>query len=92
MVSITDKSVIASGTLEVSEGTGGTGTNFVSSTIDVGPQHWENGYLVGVENIYLACDSAQVNYSADDLACVVLECTSEKLTKEAAIALSLSQQ
>lgn len=92
MVSVTDKSLIASGTLAVAEGASGDGTNLIEQTLDVGPQHWQKGYLVGVETIYLACDSSTSNFGAADLACVVLECTSEKLSKESAIALSLSQQ
>lgn len=55
------------------------------------PQHFSNGYLVAVETLYLGgqCDTdwtqpMQVN--------VVLECTVEKMSRDAAMALSLSQQ
>jgi len=55
------------------------------------PQHFSNGYLVAVETLYLGgkcgtdwSDNMQVN--------VVMECTVEKMSREAAMALSLSQQ
>lgn len=55
------------------------------------PQHFSNGYLVAVETLYLGgeCGSdwaqaMQVN--------VVMECTVEKMSRDAAMALSLSQQ
>lgn len=55
------------------------------------PQHFSNGYLVAVETLYLGgqCDTdwtqaMQVN--------VVMECTVEKMSRDAAMALSLSQQ
>ena len=68
------------------------GGNFeVFNVEDVGPQKWEEGYLVGVESIYLgtAADQAADN---DYHVSIVLECTSERLSKGAAMSLALSQQ
>ena len=55
------------------------------------PQHFTNGYLVAVETLYAA---AQVGADWKDTAlkcCVVMECTIEKMSQSAAMALSLSQ-
>ena len=61
----------------------------LTDTLDVAPQHWTNGYLIGVEQMYLG-----VNQSADriDAVSIVLECTVETLSQSAAMALALSQQ
>jgi len=92
MVTATDKSIIATGRV-VASGTGGIAggaTNFISEHLDVAPQHWTNGYLVGVEQIYLGVDAS---YATGFTACnIVLECTVETLSQSAAMALALSQQ
>jgi len=88
MVASNDKSVISSGLLLVS-GDAGTAILTLSEALDVAPQMWTNGYLVGVEQIYLGVDQ-----TADriDEVNVVLECTVETLSSNAAMALALSQQ
>jgi hypothetical protein len=55
------------------------------------PQHWTNGYLVGVEQIYLL-GAASTGFGDDVFVSVVLECTVETMTSNAAMALALSQQ
>lgn len=95
MVFLSDKAVIASGNLI------GSGDGFIvggdhiptylHNEFDLSPQHWDNGYLVGVEAIYLGGE-ASVDWTEDVYVSVVLECTAEKLTKGAAMALALSQQ
>ncbi len=88
-----NKSVIASGRM-TTYSFGTTGTVFPSITsndLDIGPQHWTNGYLVGVETLYLG-GAATTGWAEDVYVSVVLECTSETLSKEAAMALALSQQ
>lgn len=91
LVFLDDKSVIASGRLEVINDT--PTANLVSSiekSLDVGPQHFTNGYLVGVEQIYLRGDcDAQMD---DSRIAVILECTVETLSQSGAMALALSQQ
>jgi len=89
LVRLDNKSVISSSIQMVSNAGGGNYEVF--NVEDVGPQRWEEGYLVGVESIYLgtAADQAADN---DYHVSILLECTSERLTKGAAMALALSQQ
>ena len=98
MVSAVDKSIIATGRLAVStseqshasapQGVADSVTA-LSEALDVAPQHWRNGYLVGVEQIYLGVDQTQ---NIIDEVNIVMECTVETLTQNAAMALALSQQ
>lgn len=89
LVSLDDKSVIASGTYTYS--TDPTANQLYSSDAqDLSPQAWRNGYLVGVEQIYLGIDQSLAT-SFTRLS-VVLECTVETLSQSAAMALALSQQ
>ena len=92
MVPITDKSVIASGKLQASQGNAGVTTGFYTDSLDVAPQHWTNGYLVGVEQIYLGVDSSDASAIAIANCNIMLECTVETLSQSAALALALSQQ
>jgi len=92
MVPLTDKSVIASGKIQTSQGNAGVTTGFYTDSIDVAPQDWTNGYLVGVEQIYLGVDSSEAS-ALNLVRCnIVLECTVETLSQSAAMALALSQQ
>ena len=84
-----DKSVIASGRVHV-DGAGGV-ASYVSHDMDVAPQHWTNGYLVGVEQIYVL-GAASAGFQDDVYVSLVLECTVETMTSNAAMALALSQQ
>jgi hypothetical protein len=92
MVDITDKSVISSGKLSTIKGNDGVTTGVFSTELDMAPQHFTNGYLVGVEQIYLAVDTTDVNSLGLDQCAIVLECTVETLSQSAAMALALSQQ
>ena len=87
LVGITDKSVIASGSLTIA--TNATNADFIQDTLDVGPQRWTKGYLVGVEQIYLGVD--QTFDHVDEIS-IMLECTVETLSQAGAMALALSQQ
>ena len=88
MVDASDKSLICSGKL-VSGFGAATELTTLNDSLDVAPQHFTNGYLVGVEQIYLGVDQ-----TADriDQVTIVLECTVETLSQNAAMALALSQQ
>ena len=89
MIPADDRSLIAGGKLLLCGDAAGAVQNS-SESLDVAPQHWTNGYLVGVEQIYLGTDAtADVSLGAIN---IVLECTSESLTQSAAMALALSQQ
>ena len=57
--------------------------------MDVGPQHWSDGYLIAVEQMYLGVDQGIDALSAVS---IILECTVETMTQAAAMALALSQQ
>ena len=89
LVSMDDRSVIASGK-QIIIGDAGGNVSFITDALDVGPQHWSNGYLVGVEQIYLATDAGS-DVSLDEIT-IVMECTVETLSQSAAMALALSQQ
>jgi hypothetical protein len=84
-----DKAVIASGRL-TADGVGGL-ANYVSHDFDVLPQQWTNGYLVGVEQIYLG-GAASTAFAGNVYVSVVMECTVETMTSNSAMALALSQQ
>lgn len=88
LVNATNKSLVSSGSFTSCQD-GTQAYCMLTDTLDVAPQHWTNGYLIGVEQMYLG-----VNQSADriDAVSIVLECTVETLSQSAAMALALSQQ
>jgi hypothetical protein len=88
MVDATDRSLISSGKLLV--GTAAANNTSVTDRVDISPEMFRNGYLVAVEQIYVATDS--VTQAVCDQVSVVLECTVETLSQSAAMALALSQQ
>ena len=93
LVDATDKSVISTGQVHVSSETLANSFSTFTESTDINPQDWQNGYLVGVEQIYLGGDMG-VNWeggSQPDVV-IVMECTVETLSSSAAMALALSQQ
>jgi hypothetical protein len=91
LVDFTDKSLIASGYLTVAADNSTPTVTLIDETEDVNPSRWKNGYLVATESIFLGVDSlSAINPECD--VCIMMECTVEKLSKEAALALALSQQ
>jgi hypothetical protein len=89
-VGLNDKSAIATGKLLITNDSATPALSTeVSEVLDMAPQHFTNGYLVGVEQIYLGCDQTfdQINQIS-----IVMECTVETLSQNAAMALALSQQ
>jgi len=89
----TDKSVIASGRLTSYNADASASTpSITSEALDVAPQQWTKGYLVGVDTIYLGGAATTEGWAEDVYVNLVIECTSESLSKEAAMALALSQQ
>ena len=57
------------------------------------PQLWTNGYLIAVETIYLGGEASTGWVASEDMTIsIVMECTVETATKDAALALALSQQ
>ena len=93
MVTLVDKSVIASGQLWAFNPDGQNEAPSQVYNDTHAPQHYTNGYLVATEQVYLG-GLATTHWTASSNVTigVMLECTVEKMTKESAIALALSQQ
>jgi len=90
LVSFTERSLIAAGTLSVGEANGSiTG---IVETNDLMPQDFQNGYLVAVDTIFLGIDQNIASDLGEVQAQLILECTVETLSQSAAMALALSQQ
>ena len=87
MVDVSDRSLISSGTLAIATGAGSV--SMMSESLNIAPQDWTKGYLVAVEQIYLATDQS---FNHVNQVGIVLECTVETLSQSAAMALALSQQ
>ena len=88
-VKLSNKSVIASGHLNVASGANSE-VVMLTDSIDAAPQHWSNGYLVAVEQLYLGVDES-AGYGLGTCS-ICMECTVETLSEKAALALALSQQ
>jgi len=89
-----DKSVIATGIVYAANGWDTSAAEFplISHDMDVLPQMWRNGYLVATESIYLGGEASDTDWDSNVYCTVVMECTSEKMSKAAGLALALSQQ
>jgi len=98
-IDLSDKSLVASGTWGIvtngpEAGTvGGLQTNYatISDTYDVAPQDWTNGYLIGVDTLYLSIYQDSQMGPDENRVSICMECVSEKLSKAAGMALALSQ-
>jgi hypothetical protein len=86
-LTLIDRSVFATGSLRGDTSSGGN-VLFVSQDDDVAPQQWTNGYLLGVDQIYLR----SIGSNAQGVVNIIMECTVETMSQSAAMALSLSQQ
>lgn len=62
-----------------------------SESFDNLPQLWTNGYLIAVDQLFLAV-SASAGFSDNVTCSITMECTVETMTQAAAMALALSQQ
>lgn len=96
MVTLNDKSVISTGSLQFANTSTNAGelTN-VSELGDRVDQIWVDGYLVAVEQIFLGVEGAAAadwSTPGDAIISVILDCTVEPLNEKAAMALALSQQ
>ena len=93
MQDLTDKSLVASGSLQM-YGDPNSTTHALSATEsqDIGPQSWRNGYLVGVDTLFLGAEVGGTVSSGDAVVSIVIECTLETATQASATALALSQQ
>jgi len=89
LVPLSDKSVVASGRYMVSDQ---TVIDFDSAHKDLMPQTWANGYLIGVDSLYLNSQADATSTNGDYFVSIVLECTTETATQASSTALALSQQ
>jgi hypothetical protein len=89
LVPLSNNSVIASGRYMVAED-----TTIVMDSVskDMMPQTFRNGYLIGVDSIYLSSQADQVSTAGSYEISVLLEVTMEKATQANAASLALSQQ
>ena len=91
LIGADDKSYVSGGCFRQASTTG----NLVQTrdeTTDMNPQDWRNGYLIGVDTLYFACDSSATWDSGDIDVSIVMECTLETATQASSTALALSQQ
>lgn len=90
-----DKSVVASGRYELAANATISNANsgyFSTDTRDIMPQNWRNGYLVGVDSLFLSTEADQAPDDGSYYVSIVMECTLENATQASATALALSQQ
>lgn len=94
LVKLSDRSVICSGRYEVTADTAANNSRilFAQDTRDSMPQHWTNGFLVGVDTIYFSSQADQASTGGTYDISIVLECTSENVSAASSRALALSQQ
>ena len=93
LVGLNDKSVIGKGMIWTFNPDGSSGSPSQVFTDSHAPQHYTNGYLVAVEQIYLGATGSTAWAAGSNLTCnMMLECTVETLSEKAAMALALSQQ
>ena len=91
MVYAEDKSYISGGAMKQASTTGVLVQN-ADETVNQNPQEWTQGYLVGVDSLFLGAQSSGTWDTGDVRVDVVLECTLENATQASATALALSQQ
>ena len=92
LVLASDRSVISTGRISAvnthpASSIGGINTH----DLDVGPHGWSDGFLVGVDTIFLG-GSASTAFSGDVYISIILECEVVTMTQSRAMALALSQQ
>lgn len=93
MVNLFNKSVVAKGQLWARNPDSSANPPATSYNDSHSPQDFTNGYLVAVETLYLGGIGSAEWAAGSDLTCaLVMECTIEKMSQSAAMALSLSQQ
>jgi hypothetical protein len=89
LVTLADKSVVASGRYMISES---TNIDFDSVSKDQMPQTWRNGYLIAVDSLYLSSEADATSTNGNYNISIVMECTLENATQASSTALALSQQ
>lgn len=93
MVTADDKSLVSSGSLTAyGDSTSTAHGQGLFQVADLNPQMWTQGYLVGVDSLFLACDTVGTFTSGEMDISIVMECTLENATQANSVALALSQQ
>ncbi len=93
MLRLTDKSLVASGSLTLYGDPNSTAHAISGNDVlDVGPQSWRNGYLIAVDTLYLGAEVGATVSSGNAYVSIVMECTLENATQASSTALALSQQ
>ncbi len=100
LVRATNKSLVSSGSLQAynaqvaEDGSASAdfATGFITQDMDVAPQDWKNGYLIGVDQLYMGIDQNGTFASGNITVAIVMECTLEAATQANSVALALSQQ
>jgi len=93
LVVATDKSLVASGSLTLyGDSTSTAHAQGMFEAEDVNPQHWKNGYLIGVDSMFLGSDNGGNLTSGAAEVAIVMECTLETATQAYSTALAISQQ
>ena len=90
-VRLSDKSVVASGNFACRNPDSSQEVPSQVYEFDIGPSNYINGYLVGVDTLYLA-GSCDAHFATDCYVVIMMECTLEAATQSNATALALSQQ
>ena len=92
-VAADDKSFVSGGHLMLYGDPNSTAHGIsASQATDMNLQEWRNGYLIGVDSIYLGTEVGGTVSSGDCVVAIVMECTLETATQASATALALSQQ
>jgi len=89
LVPLSNNSVVASGRYMVADQ---TVIEMDSVSKDMMPQTFRNGYLIGVDSIYLSTEADQASTAGTYEISILLEVTMEKATQANAASLALSQQ
>ncbi len=93
MVTADDKSLVSSGRLQCFGDPNSTAHALGNDeVVDMNPQAWRNGYLVGVDSLFFAVDTVGTIGGGEVDCSIVMECTLETATQASATALALSQQ
>ena len=92
LVSLNDKSTVAKGQLWARNADSAANSPGQTYNDSHAPQHFTNGYLVAVETLYAAAQVGKDWDTPQMKVAVVMECTIEKMSQSAAMALALSQQ
>ena len=88
-----DKSVCASGSLRIwVDPTSTAHVSAVSEKTDMNPSDFTQGYLVGVDSLFVGTKQSAALDSGEVVISLVMECTLENATQANSVALALSQQ